>query len=165
MGLQNTDNWQTLTVFNKENMQYNVIADISYLILQKKFKRLQTSLFVCKIYLCSKIAFGSAVDCCWWSSIVESKWDFVKLTNLMGNPNVCNHIKHWGQHWLLKWFYWDSHGFFSFLYILLHFLQSYNSMGMTTFFFFFKFSSKYLAFAAVETLLQTGTHKCTQTKR
>lgn len=51
MGLQNTDNWQALTIFSKENMQYNIIVDISYLNLQKHFKRFQICLFLWKIYL------------------------------------------------------------------------------------------------------------------
>lgn len=110
MGLQNTDNWQALTIFNKKDMQYNIIADISYLNLQKQFKRFQILLFVWKIYLCLKIAFGSGVDCYWGWFTVESKWEFVKLISLMGNSNVCNHIKHWGQHWLLA-FYLDLYSF------------------------------------------------------
>lgn len=48
MGLQNTDNPQALTTVNKEDMQYNIIADISYLNLQKQFKRPQIP------FLCTK---------------------------------------------------------------------------------------------------------------
>lgn len=124
-------------------MQYNVLADISYLNLRKESRRFQISLFVWKIHLCKKIAFGSSIDCCWWWSTFESKQDFVKLTNLMRNSNVCNNLNHWGQHWLLTWFYWDPYGFVGFwfcfflIYIVVHFLQSYNSVGMPTIFIFF----------------------------
>lgn len=69
-----------------------------------------------------KIAFGSAVDCYWRWSTVESKWEFIKLNNLMGNSNVYSHTKHWGQHWLLTWFYWDPYSFvWVFLFLVLVF--------------------------------------------